>query len=329
MYMGTQHPQYAVTLLIAYTELLNASTDFAKMTASKFAENHFSLIIDTFLSRNSSKRSLSDLRCPSHGPSCIRHTTRQNLILESHLCSFIIRLGFTQTSFLEHDTLVSAINKLTYLSSLLPLLECSSPARSPRFPALLEESATPQSHLTSHSWRETLSAELLREAQSKYDNILNTVGLVCRDLELRCSNVEQPLRQAESQLQNVTQELQRVHEEKLRLEESCKVLVCHNEELRGRQESLLYEVRCIKGEKEAYEMEVRELRSEREGLLREFEGERRSWREREEEVLMTNKVLDEELKEAQVKILEGEKIVFPLCEVLIMRIINWNKRKWL
>jgi chromosome segregation ATPase len=174
--------------------------------------------------------------------------------------------------------------------------------------------ATPFPQRDSHYWKENLANDLLRDAHAKYDNIINTVGFVCRDLEQRCITIESPLRKAEQEINELSERLQIVTEEKLHLEESCAAL---GQELAGvkiQKEDLSHELRCARAEVESCQEELRNVAAEKEESLMGFEKERLNWKERDEELLMTNHVLDDELKEVQAKLRDlDEKVILLLC----------------
>ncbi|KAI9715876.1 MAG: hypothetical protein M1812_005696 [Candelaria pacifica] len=59
---------------------------------------------------------------------------------------------------------------------------------------LVEQVSNASTQRRSHRWRERLGLDLSKEAASRNEIILQTVGEVCRDLEDRCETVEQPLK---------------------------------------------------------------------------------------------------------------------------------------
>lgn len=295
-------------ILSALINLAKSSTEFLDALSSKFAENHFSSIIQTFLT---TKRHTPDLKCDLH--SCIRYSTRNEITQNISLCEFIVKLGFLSNSCLEYSTLVLALEKLTYLSSYTRLLECSSSHRKPLLPVLLEELATPLPQSDSYAWKENLSNELLRDAHSKYDSIVNTVGFVCRDLEQRCLTVEAPLRKAQEEIKNLKGYIETITQEKISLEESCAALHQELGDVKNQKEILTHELRCSRAEVEGCQGQLMNAAAEKEGILTEIEKKRVGWMEREEELLMTNRVLDDELKEILGKVKElDEKVTSPI-----------------
>jgi hypothetical protein len=182
---------------------------------------------------------------------------------------------------------------------MLPLLDCHPPTKNITFPVLLEELATPFPHHQSYSWKNTLASELLRDAHSKYDNIINTVGHVCRDLEQRCLTVETPLQKATDEIEILNLQIENFTREKLSLEENCT----------REKEGFVHELRCVKGEIEGCQRELAIMSKERDILRQTLDMERGQWVEREEEFVLTNRVLDDELKESQEELVILKKKV--------------------
>lgn len=100
--------------------------------------------------------------------------------------------------------------------------------------------------------------------------------------------------------------------ERSRLEESCAALAKDVEEMKLQRESLTHELRCARAEIEGCHGELRNAAEEKERIIIEYDEERGKWKEREEELLMTNQILDDELKEAQAKLDELTNKVCPL-----------------
>jgi hypothetical protein len=71
------------------------------------------------------------------------------------------------------------------------------------------------------------------------------------------------------------------------------------DEMRRQNESLIHELRCVRGEVEGLQRDSAVVREERDKAAKSFENEREAWVEREEELAMTNRALDDELKETQ------------------------------
>lgn len=297
MYGGIAEHRNPTPILSALTVLAKYSTEFLDLLSSKFAENHFSSIIQTFLM---TKQEIPNVKCALH--SCPRHSTRKRITSHISLCEFILHLGFLTKSCLEHSTLVLALEKLTQLSSLTSLLDCTPITHKPSLPVILEEVATPFPQRDSHSWKENLANDLIRDAHSKYDNILNTIGFVCRDLEQRCTTIESPLRKAEQEINGLKECIEILTREKLNLEESCSVLNQELGEVRNQKESLAHELRCVRAEVAGCQGGLRNAAAEKEQMVMEIEKERRSWKEREEELMTTNRVLDDDLQETQANV---------------------------
>jgi hypothetical protein len=217
------------------------------------------------------------------------------------LCQLIINLGFSTKSeaFIESSVFLVALDKLTYVSSISSLLNCHTPSQNRTFPVLLEELATPFPQFTSKGWKDTLANDLLRDAHSKYDNIINTVSHVCRDLEQRCATVETPLRKAQAEIDVLNTQIEDITREKMELEGTCSMMGREMDEMRRQNESLIHELRCVRGEVEGLQRDSAVVREERDNAAKSFENEREAWVEREEELAMTNRALDDELKETQ------------------------------
>jgi len=297
-------------ILTAFTNLSLSSPEFAELVSSKFAENQFSSVIATFLA--ALNETTSDFKCTL--PSCARYSKRKTIETKVSLCTFIIKMGFISSSFIEHATLFQALIKLTHLSSLLSLLSCTPIARNPNFPVFLEELSTPFTH-DSISWKESLGNELLRDVRSKYNNIISTVGMVCRDLERRCNTVETPLRQAEQEISRLNQSIESVSRERERLESMCSGYVKTIEEMKEQKETLIHELRCARAEIEGCHAEVGNIIAERERMKMEFEKRDERWKDREEELMTTNQILDEELKEMQAQTGELNERVHKSCKL--------------
>jgi hypothetical protein len=305
MYSGNPQHRDPTQILSALAGLAKSSLDFLDALSSKFAENYFSSIIQTFL--NSPVPNIPNLKCTLH--SCPRILSRDQLNLNKSLCEFILKLGFIQKSCLDHSTLISTLRKLTHLSSITRLLDCTHITNTLSFPALIEELATPFPQRDSHSWKESLANELLRDAHLKYDNIINTVGFVCRDLEQRCQTVESPLRKAEMEITARNEHIENITRENVRLEEICTGFMKEIEETKLEKESLAHELRCAKVEIEGCQGELCTVAAEKERILLGFETARGTWKEREEELMMTNRILDDELKETQGTVKQLEENV--------------------
>jgi len=196
----------------------------------------------------------------------------------------------------ERSILSASLEKLIHLSSQLPLFTCHVRNKPHPFPAILEELATPGASYPSTAWRESIANDLIRDAQTKYNSIVHTVGTVCRDLEHRCATVEQPLRKAEEVIDQLKQRLEEMEREKMSVIEECAGLTKNIEDTRKEKEELAHELRCAREEIEGCR---RTLVDEREKLRREVEEERVRWKDREEELMRTTAILDDELREAQ------------------------------
>jgi hypothetical protein len=229
-----------------------------------------------------------------------------------------LKLGFLPNSFLEHSTLVCALEKLSHLSSLTHLLDCTPVAHKPVLPVLLEEQATPFPQRDSYTWRENLANELIRDASSRYDAIINTVGFVCRDLEQRCLTVESPLRKAETEIITLNECIETLTQRKLQLEESYNVLMKEVDEMGIQKDGLVHELRCARVEIEGCRQELGSAAAERERVLMKFNKEREEWRERGEELMTTNRLLDDELNEIQGNVKELQEKAGPYFAVLIL-----------
>jgi hypothetical protein len=281
------------------------------MLSSRFAENQFSSIVQDLLT-TIPMEDISDLTCTVQSRSCMRHTASAQIDADIAICNFILKFSFIPSASIEQPTLLLALKKLTHLSSLKPSLGCTLINRTTSFPALLEELATPFPQRDSHNWKESLANELLRDAHSKYDNIVNSMGFVCRDLEQRCHTVEAPLRGAQEEIKTLTENLDLAKRERMHVEESSAGLAREMEDMRSEKETLSHEVLCARAEIEGCQSELRSAAGERERMLAEFYLERERWKEREDELLMMSQALDEELKETLAKLEEVKKQVFPL-----------------
>jgi chromosome segregation ATPase len=90
------------------------------------------------------------------------------------------------------------------------------------------------------------------------------------------------------------------------LEQKVSGLVKDMEDIEREKEGSIHELKCTRIELEGCRRHVIE---ERERLEGELEREREQWKEREEELLTTNRVLDEELRDTQSRVKELEEKV--------------------
>ena len=165
----------------------------------------------------------------------------------------------------------------------------------------MEELATPEERLSSHNWKRSLINDLLTDTQAKYSMIINSVGHVCRDLESRCQTVEIPLRTAESEILSLKEQITSLTYERIKLEEELRCAKTESVEGGREREGLIFELKCARGEIEGLRGEMRE---ERERWERIVEKGGMEMKEREEELLTTNRILDDELRETQDRVEE-------------------------
>lgn len=289
--------RYQLEVTTALTNLLGNSSEFGAAVSSRAAENGFSASIAAFLERTSRKRCEVDHKCSMNASICPVYTTKSELLTNIALCKFILNLSFTNSSMLEKTVLISTLENLTHLAAQLPLLACHLQKTTSSFPALLEELATPSVVHPSRQWQESIANDLIRDAHTKYNSIILTVGTVCRDLEHRCATVEQPLRKAEEVIEDLKERLGKSDKEKNAIEEKCAGLVKEIEDIRNQKEELAYELRCARSEMEGCRLALEEQREQSRAAV---EREREIGKEREEELIRTNAILDDELKEAQM-----------------------------
>ena len=313
MYSGNSQYRNSIIILSAFARLAKTSSEFLELSCSKFSENRFSSIILTFLTTNHDPQIF---KCTLQ--SCARHRARRHLTANISLCEFILKLGFLLNSFLEHSTLVLALEKFSHLSSLTHLLDCTPVTHKPALPVLLEEQATPFPQRDSPTWRENIANELIRDAGSRYDSIINTVGFVCRDLEQRCLTVESPLRKAEAEIIALNEHIECITQKKLQSEESYSALMKEFDELKIQKDGLAHELMCARVEIEGCRQELGNAAAENERVLMEFNKGREEWKEREEELMTTNGLLDDELNETLGNVKELREKVVPFFAVLIL-----------
>ena len=165
----------------------------------------------------------------------------------------------------------------------------------------MEELATPEERLSSRNWKRSLINDLLTDTQAKYSMIINSVGHVCRDLESRCQTVEIPLRTAESEILSLKAQITSLTHERIKLEEELRCAKTESVEGVREREGLIFELKCARGEIEGLRGEMRE---ERERWERIVEKGGMEMKEREEELLTTNRILDDELRETQDRVEE-------------------------
>jgi hypothetical protein len=293
----THPPQSTVSIMLlkAFTNLALSSNDFTEHISSKCAQNQFSSTLTTFLTNLPPHP--QNLSC---GTSCQRYSLFQSFSIQHALCTFILKISFIKPSFIEFDILTLSLVKSNHISSFLSQLTCIQKLQKSRFPVLLEEIATPFSQ-NSESWRRNLENEFLRDAHSKYNSIVDTIGIICRDLERRCEIVERPLREAREQLHQVKEEMESVVEEKVALEQKNEEYVKEIMDVKKEKEMLNHEIKCLRLEIEGCQTGLREAISARDDMRNELEKEKRGLEERIIELLRTNGILDDDLKEVQRK----------------------------
>lgn len=128
--------------------------------------------------------------------------------------------------------------------------------------------------------------------------------------------MEAPLRRAEDEITTLTENIELIKREKMHIEESSAAMAREMEEMKMEKETVSHELRCARAEIEGCQSELRNAAGEREKILSEYERERERCREREEELILTNKALDEELKETLAKLKETKKQVSSLLSNL-------------
>lgn len=101
-----------------------------------------------------------------------------------------------------------------------------------QMPLILEATATPGTHITSHDWRSRLLSELTRDAAKQHTGIVSTLGEICRDLERRCEGVEKPLKEEQARCESLSKELGEAKERERRLEASIDRKRVQMEEMR-------------------------------------------------------------------------------------------------
>ncbi len=97
---------------------------------------------------------------------------------------------------IETPLAVSLYDRQQALAASTSICNCRYPHHSEKTLEslqLIEQNSTPSTQRSSHRWKERLSLDLSKEAASRNEIILRTVGEVCRDLEDRCETVERPL----------------------------------------------------------------------------------------------------------------------------------------
>ena len=128
--------------------------------------------------------------------------------------------------------------------------------------------------------------------------------------------VESPLRKAEQEIARLNEYIETMMREKGQLNDTCGTLMEEVEQLRTEKEGLTHELRCARVEIDGCQGELRNAASEKERVLVEFNKDRGVWKEREEELITTSRVLDDELRDAQGKVGKMEEKVFPLTRDL-------------
>jgi len=298
------------------SDLASESIEFLDALSAKISENEFSSKIVAFIENIP----VDDYRDAPSSLSCIlklcpRDVARGRLMAYQSVCDFILKIGFLSKDTIFYSTLVLALKRSRYLSTLADQLHCRGSYARTTPPILLEESSTPFKNGNSHRWREILASDLLGEAHCQYTKIVNIVELVCRDLEHRCTTVESPLREAQAKIDKLERTLEENLRNNLSLTEECAEL---RRELEGRQAecaATIHELRCAKTEIEGCQRELRNRSSAGETALTEFENERRAWRQRETELTATIRAQDDHLKEAHAQLEEDQKTVRSLIQI--------------
>jgi chromosome segregation ATPase len=119
--------------------------------------------------------------------------------------------------------------------------------------------------------------------------------------------VELPLRTAESEILSLRERIGVLTHERMRLVEELKCVKVENEDGRREREGLVFELKCARGEMEGLRVEMREERERWEEIV---EKGRRDMKDREEELLTTNRILDDELRETQERVDELTRKVY-------------------
>jgi predicted nucleic acid-binding Zn-ribbon protein len=306
MFKG-ENMYYSLEIIGTFTSLVQSSPEFALAASSSFAENGFSTHISTFLTRTSRREHHTDLRCSISAP-CPVYVKRCQILRDIALCKLTLQLGFTSSSFFEKLLLTTTLDNLGHLSAELSMFTCQCKPKEASFLALLEELSTPSVIHPSLQWRESIANDLLRDAHTKYNSIVNTVGTVCRNLEDRCATVEQPLRKAEEVIENLKRRHEDVERQKAETEERCGLLINEIEGLRSEKEAVMHDLHYARCEIDAGR---HELMDAKERHRMQIDEERGRWHEREEELIRTNRILDEELKEAHSSMTELKDQVNP------------------
>jgi len=292
------------------SDLASLSIEFLDALSSKMWENELSSKIVAFIQDipvDYYRDAPSSLSCILK--LCPRDIARGRLMAYQSVCEFILKIGFLTKDTVLYSTLVLALDRSRYLSTMADQLHCRGSCGRTRLPVLLEESSTPFKNGNSRLWKELLANELLGDAHSQYTKIVNIVELVCRDLEYRCTTVESPLREAEAKIDKLERTLEDISRNNLSLTDECSEL---RRELKDRQAecaAIIHELRCAKMEIEGCQQDLRSCSSAKETVLADFENERRTWRQRETELTATVRVHNDRLEKAHAQLEEDQNAV--------------------
>jgi len=295
------------------SDLASLSVEFSDALFSKMSENGLSSKIVAFIENfpvDNYRDAPSSLSCILK--LCPRDGARGRLMAYQSVCDFVLKIGFLSKDTIFYSTLVLALKRSRYLSTLADQLHCRGSSARTRNPILLEESSTPFKNGNSRCWKEVLANDLLGDAHSQYTKIVNIVELVCRDLEHRCTTVESPLREAEAKIEKLERTLEDISRNNLSLTEECAELRREVEVRETECAATIHELKCARTEIEGCQRELRNSSSAWETAVAEFEKERRAWRQRETELTATVQVHDDGLKEAHAQLEEDQRRVCSL-----------------
>lgn len=117
------------------------------------------------------------------------------------------------------------------------------------------------------------------------------------------------MRKAQEEIDLLNHRIEIVNQEKSGLEVSCTLLAKELEESGLHKERLVHELRCTRVEIEGCHTELREKVSEYQKIESELDVERIKWKEREDELMTRNRILNDEFTEMQTNVKElGAKV---------------------
>ena len=221
--------QERIALLSALTEKIAISPSLRKIILCALSTEALSTPLRMFVNTSCCARLSTESDCINSDVCSIALSNTQRE-LSRILCVLLLTAGLHADIVEDSERLSPSLGTALLLIlgqfSTFPSandnrcrIECTTSIPT-QMPLILEATATPGTHTTSHNWRDRLLSELTREAARQHTGIVSTVGEICRDLERRCEGIEKPLKEEQSRCKSLSKELDEAKEREKRLEAS-------------------------------------------------------------------------------------------------------------